>query len=151
MKTQAMGYAQSGVTTMEDLFRSYWWLLFPLAWFVSAGFSSYLNYRRQKDTLKLIQTYAEKGQEPPEALLKVLDRPIDADDDSWHSRRCGRAGDGSLFSVVLFGVMAAGFGYASHMDIYGAGDAFLIVSFVLSALALASLVSALRGGRGPRA
>ena len=67
MKTQAMGYAQSGVTTMEDLFRSYWWLLFPLAWFVSAGFSSLLNYRRQKDALKLIQTYAEKGQEPPAA------------------------------------------------------------------------------------
>ncbi len=151
MKTQAMGYAQSGVTTMEDLFRSYWWLLFPLAWFVSAGFSSLLNYRRQKDALKLIQTYAEKGQEPPAALLKVLDRPIDADDDAWRPRRDGRCGDGSWFSVVLFGVMSAGFGYASYTDIYGAGDAFLIVSFVLGALCLASLVSALRsGGRGPR-
>ena len=63
----------------------------------------------------------------------------------------GRPGDGSWFSVVLFGVMSAGFGYASYTDIYGAGDAFLIVSFVLGALCLASLVSALRsGGRGPR-
>ena len=138
---------------MEDLFRSYWWLLFPLAWFVSSGFSSFLNYRRQKDTLRLIQTYAEKGQEPPEALLKVLDRPIDADTEMWGEggRSSGRSRDGSGFSVVLFGVMAAGFGYASYTDIYGAGDAFLIVSFVLSALALASLVSELRGRRGPRA
>ncbi len=139
---------------MEDLFRSYWWLLFPLAWFVSAGFSSFLNYRRQKDTLKLIQTYADKGQEPPAALLKVLDRPIDADTEMFHgghSGSSGRPGDGSWFSVVLFGVMAAGFAYASWSDIYGAGDAFLIVSFVLGALCLASLVSALRsGGRGPR-
>ena len=56
------------------------------------------------------------------------------------------------FSVVLFGVMSAGFAYASWSDIYGAGEAFLIVSFVLGALCLASLVSALRsGGRGPRA
>lgn len=137
---------------MEDLFRSYWWLIFPLGWFVASGFSSLLNYRRQRDTLKLIQTYAEKGQEPPEALLKVLERPIDADDDSWRSRRCGRSGDGSWFSVVLFGVMSAGFAYASWADIYGAGEAFLIVSFVLGALCLASLVSALRGGgRGPQA
>ncbi|MGV8930169.1 MAG: hypothetical protein ACOH1E_10470 [Brevundimonas sp.] len=139
---------------MEDLFRSYWWLLFPLAWFLSSGFSSFLNYRRQKDTLKLIQTYAEKGQEPPEALLKVLDRPIDADTEMWGGgggRSSGRSRDGSGFSVVLFGVMAAGFGYASYTDIYGAGDAFLIVSVVLSALALASLVSELRGRRGPRA
>ena len=137
---------------MEDLFRSYWWLIFPIGWFVASGFSTLLNYHRQKDTLRLIQAYADKGQEPPAALLKVLERPIDADDDAWHTRRDGRPGDGSWFSVVLFGVMAAGFGYASYTDIYGAGDAFLIVSFVLSALALASLVSALRsGGRGPRA
>lgn len=139
---------------MEDLFRSYWWLLFPLAWFVSSGFSSLLNYRRQRDTLRLIQTYAEKGQEPPAGLLKVLDRPIDADTEMWSGGNygsSGRPGDGSWFSVVLFGVMAAGFGYASYTDIYGAGDAFLIVSFVMAALCLASLVSALRsGGRGRR-
>ncbi len=132
---------------MEDLFRSYWWLLFPLAWFVFGGFSSFLNYRRQKDTLKLIQTYAERGQEPPAALLKVLERPIDADDDSWQLRSGGRMSDGNWFSVVLFGVMSAGFAYASWADIYGAGEAFLIVAFVLGALCLASLVSALLGRR----
>jgi hypothetical protein len=136
---------------MEDLFLSYWWLIFPVGWFVASGFSSLLNYRRQKDTLKLIQTYADKGQEPPAALLKVLDRPIDSETEAWQSGSSGRPGDGSWFSVVLFGVMSAGFGYASYTDIYGAGDAFLIVSFVLGALCLASLVSALRsGGRGPR-
>lgn len=138
---------------MEDLFRSYWWLLFPLAWFVFGGFTSLLNYRRQRDALKLIQTYAEKGQEPPAALLALIDKPIDGSG-MWDSPsdNSGRPGDGAWFSVVLFGVMAAGFAYASWSDIYGAGEAFLIVSFVLGALCLASLVSALRsGGRGPRA
>lgn len=130
---------------MEDLFREYWWLLFPLAWFVSSGVSRFLNYRRQRETLNLLRTYAEKGQEPPEALLKVLDRPIDSDTEFFgdaQSRRSGR-NEGNWFSVVLFGLMAAGFGYASYTDMYGAGDAFLIVSFVLGALSVACLVSAL--------
>ncbi|WP_333590276.1 hypothetical protein [Brevundimonas sp.] len=137
--------------TMEDLFRSYWWLLFPMAWFVTGAVSSFLNYRRQKETLSLLRTYAEKGQEPPEALLKVLDRPIDADTEFFgdaKSRRAGR-GEGAWFSVVLFGLMAAGFGYASFTDMYGAGDAFLIVTFVLAALSAACLVSAVMN-RGRR-
>lgn len=132
---------------MEDLFRSYWWLIFPVGWMIAGGFSSLLNYKRQKDTLKLIQTYAEKGQEPPEALLKVLDRPIDVDHEhrSYSERR---GTEGTWFSVVLFGLMAAGFGYASYTDMYGAGEAFLIVTFVLGALSAACLVQALmRGGR----
>lgn len=133
---------------MADLFHSYWWLLFPLAWFVFGGFTSFLNYRRQKDALKLIQTYAEKGQEPPAALLAMLDKPIDGSG-MWDSSddRGSRMNDGNWFSVVLFGVMGAGFAYASYADIYGAGEAFLIVAFVLGALCLACLVSALMGRR----
>lgn len=132
---------------MEDLFRSYWWLIFPVGWMIAGGFTSLLNYKRQKDTLKLIQTYAEKGQQPPEALLKVLDRPIDVDNE--HRSYSGSRGtEGTWFSVVLFGLMACGFGYASYTDLYGAGEAFLIVTFVLGALSAASLVQALmRGGR----
>lgn len=136
---------------MEDLFRSYWWLLFPLAWFVIGGFTSFLNYRRQKETLNLLRTYAEKGQEPPEALLKVLNRPIDSDTEFFGGAydAPSKRNEGNWFSVVLFGLMAAGFGYASYTDMYGAGEAFLIVTFVLGALSVACLVSALMN-RGRR-
>jgi hypothetical protein len=132
---------------MDDLFRSYWWLLFPMAWFLFGGFSSFLRYRRQKDTLKLIQTYAERGQEPPEALLKILDSPIDSDGDMWRAASVpsgeSGSGGGALFSTVLFTILAAGFSYASYADIYGAGEAFLIVAFVMGALAAATLVQLL--------
>ncbi|MES2862121.1 MAG: hypothetical protein V4701_11650 [Pseudomonadota bacterium] len=128
---------------MDDLFRSYWWLLFPLGWFVSVGFSSLLNYRKQKDALGLIKTYAERGEQPPEALMKVLDRPIDAENEGRsYDYGAGRR-NGSAFSLVLFAILAVGFGYASYADIYGAGDAFLIVAFVMGALAAATLVQAL--------
>lgn len=132
---------------MEDLFRSYWWLLFPLAWFVSIGFSSLLNYRRQRATLKLIETYAQKGQQPPEALLRVLERPIDADTESrTYGSPSGGIND-NLRNLVLFTTLAVGFGYASWADIYGAGDAFLIVALVMAAVAAATGVTLLFGKR----
>lgn len=131
---------------MEDLFRDYWWLIFIIPWVIGGAFSSAMGYRRDRDKIDLIRTYAEKGQEPPEALLKSLDR----DEDRYYRRgRCRGRGwrhEGSWFSVVFFGIMAGGFGYASYRDIYGAGEGFLIVTVVLGALAVASLVSILVGG-----
>lgn len=130
---------------MEDLFRSYWWLLFPMAWFVIGGFSSWLNYRKQRETLKLLKTYADKGQEPPEALLRVLDKPIDSDSELWAGATASGSGgdDGTWFTVVLMGLLAAGFGYASWTNMYGQSDAFLIVAMVLGAVGVACLVSGL--------
>ena len=145
VKARTTGPAH-GMTKMEDLFRSYWWLIFPMAWFVYSGFTSFLNYRRQRDTLKLIQAYAEQGQEPPEALLRVLDQPID-EMNTKREDRGSRMDDGNWFSVVLFGVLAVGFGYGAYTDMYGSQDGLIIVTFVLAALCLASLVSALRSGR----
>jgi hypothetical protein len=142
-----MGRRADGVKTMEDLFRSYWWLLFPLAWFVSIGFSSLLNYRRQRATLKLIETYAQKGEQPPEALLKVLERPIDAETESRAYGSPSGGSSGSLFSLVLFTILAAGFGYAAYSNMYDAGDAFLIVAFVMGALAAATGVTLIFGKR----
>lgn len=125
---------------MEDLFRSYWWLLFPLGWFVFGGFNAMVNYYRQKNVLKIIKTYADRGEQPPEALLKIVEQPIDDRDDY---RPASRSEDGAWFSVVLFGVLTLGFGYASWSNMYGAGDAFLIVAFVMGALCAAMLMQAL--------
>ncbi len=129
---------------MSDLFHSYWWLIFPLGWFVSMGWTSWMNYRRDRDRLALIRTYAEKGQEPPAELLKVLNR--DEDVDEWGERRSDaqRSRPWPWQSmVVLFGVLSAGFAWANWADLYGAGGAFAIVSFTMGAVALAFLVTGL--------
>ena len=133
--------------TMVELFQGYWWLLFPLGWFIFGGFNALMNYYRQKNVLKIIKTYADRGEQPPEALMKIVEQPID----DRHEYQPGtRTEDGNGFSVVLFGVMAVGFGYASWSNMYGAGDAFLIVAFVMGALCAASLVSGLVGRRRRR-
>lgn len=130
---------------MVDLFHSYWWLMFPLLWFVFGGVSSVLNYLKQRETLKLLRTYAERGQEPPASLLQVLDKPIDSENEMWAATGSSGGDDGTWFTVVLMGLLAAGFGYASYANLYGHSDAFLIVAMVLGAVGIACLVSGLMG------
>lgn len=57
---------------MEELFRSYWWLVFPLSWIVFGAFQSWLAYRARRDTLALLKSYAEAGRDPPAELVARL-------------------------------------------------------------------------------
>lgn len=141
---------------MEDLFRSYWWLIFPLAWFIGSGWQSWLNYRTRRDALRLVQTYAERGQEPPAAVMEAIKRRDDLDEailnESQQSHRPSQINWG-WYQFALFGALAAGFTYMSRGGILrdeGLAEALLIVAVVMGALALASLVYALiwKGPKG---
>ena len=56
---------------MEDLFRDYWWLMFPLFGFAFGGWSRFLAYRSQRDHIELLKTYAASGREPPPEVVPV--------------------------------------------------------------------------------
>jgi hypothetical protein len=145
---------------MEDLFRSYWWLLFPLGFFIASAFDQLMRYQRHRDTLDLIKSYTDQGKEPPAALVErvagklKVDEEAEDNEDGWDDRaerrryRRLRRRERSWYQVVLFGVMAAGFGIASLTHVYpSASGAFLIVTFVMAALCLASLVTILTSRR----
>ena len=142
---------------MEDIFRSYWWLLFPLGWFVAEGWQSWLKYRARRDALRLVQAYAEKGQTPPEELVKAitgqdLATGLAADVGAGGESRPSRTNWG-WYQVALFGGLAGGFVFMARTNLLGDGglaDALLVAAVVLGALALASLVYALTW-KGPRA
>lgn len=57
---------------MEDLFRSYWWLLFPLAWMIIGGFRGWLDEQRRRDNLNLIKHLADSGKDIPAGLIDKL-------------------------------------------------------------------------------
>ena len=57
---------------MEDLFRSYWWMVMPFSWIVFAGYQSWLADRARRDAADLLKTYAQAGREPPPELLARL-------------------------------------------------------------------------------
>ncbi|WP_291838139.1 hypothetical protein [Brevundimonas sp.] len=128
---------------MENFFYQFWWLLFPIGFMLAGAFNSLLGYRRQRDALNLLKTYAEKGQEPPEALLKVLQRPLD--EDGWDGKSPGNRQPTNYWSLFgLFTALSIGFfgaSYLTNMD--GDSGAFTVVSFVMGAVAIWALISAL--------
>ena len=142
---------------MEDLFRSYWWLLFPIGWMIYGGFTSWLNYRRQRDAISLIRAYADKGQQPPEALLKLMEKPIDSETEFWKSNgqsdtpRPAQARQyWSLFG--LFAVLSLGFGVAMNVNggLDGGGWPYGVVALTMGAVAIWALINACFLGRTPR-
>ena len=143
---------------MEDLFRSYWWLLFPAGWFIAEAWQSWLRYRARKDALRLLQSYAEKGQTPPEDLVRTI-----AGQDvvtgalgiggAYGSPSQPSTTNWGWYQVALFGALAGGFVFLSRGGFLGDSDfsrVLLVAAVVLGALALASLVYALTW-KGPRA
>jgi hypothetical protein len=132
----------------EDLFRQFWWLLFPLAGFAYGAWQSWLSYRANQETLDLIKTYAASGREPPAELMNKLSRRWHDDDDDDRPRDRRRR-ERTWYQVVLFGLLSGGFTFAAITDIYGAGEAFTIAAFVLGAVCAATLVQVLLDRNGP--
>ncbi|MCR5875850.1 hypothetical protein LRS10_17785 [Phenylobacterium sp. J426] len=131
---------------MEDLFRSYWWLLFPLGFFVFGAWDRWLAYKRSQARLDLLRAYTSQGKDPPAELLKVIrDTELDdVDDDEYawgerrrHMRRRYRSPYWALRTALVTGAVAAGFWLAAEY----AGPAsdywpFRLVAIILTCVAV---------------
>lgn len=136
----------------EDLFRQFWWLLFPMAGFAFGAWKNWLDYRANQAMLDLIKTYAASGREPPAELLARLDRGLrdfDEQDEDRPRHRLRWRRERTWYRVVLFGMLSGGFAFAAVTNIYGAGEAFTIAAFVLGSICAATLVQVLLDRNGP--
>lgn len=139
---------------MEELFRSYWWLLFPIFWMVMGVLGSFGQYRQRSDTLKLLKTYADQGKEPPQALLDMLK----SDEQRAHEYAAGYTGyykgrrgrhHGWWPQAVVFTALAIGFGYYGY---YGGGHQVftaLALGFGVAAICL-TVIAGIRILFGPK-
>lgn len=133
--------------TASDFFNSYWWLIFPL-FGMGMGLVGMLgHFRHRSETLKLIKTYADQGKEPPAALLEALR----SDEDRAYNCRGRRRGN-HWTQVVVFGALAAAFGYFGY---YGEGGSVFIslaIGFGIAAAALLviSIIRSLTGTSLPK-
>jgi hypothetical protein len=148
---------------MEDIFRSYWWLLFPIGAFVFGAWDRWLAYRRSRDHLDLLKSYAAQGKEPPPELVRGVsdDMPGEAPGgypgypgygSYWMSPRHMRRAYRHYYrwgpywqwrSVFVTGAIAAGFWWASEWsDWPGTYGPFRLVAIILSIVTLGNLVFA---------
>jgi hypothetical protein len=142
---------------MEDIFRSYWWLLFPIGFFVFGAWDRWLAYQRSRDRLELIRTFAAQGKDPPPELMKAVreDEAMDDADPRYgygmhprHMRRMyRRAYRWSPYwqwrTTFITGAVAAGFWFASeYADFPGTEAPFRLVAIIMTFVAAGHLIAA---------
>ena len=59
---------------MYDLFRDFWWLMFPMSFMLLCAFRAWLSYRARREVVKALRDLATEGREPPAALVAALQR-----------------------------------------------------------------------------
>lgn len=144
---------------MEHVFFSYWWLIFPIGFFIAAGFDRWLAYRKSQDRLEIIRSYTSQGRDPPPELLKALqaDEAADEAHDAYapydrygryprrYYRRYYRHGPYWAWrAAIVTGAVAAGFWLASeYAGIPGVDWPFRLVAIVMSCVAAGNLVAAI--------
>ncbi|WP_340646595.1 hypothetical protein [Phenylobacterium sp.] len=138
---------------VQDLFRSYWWLIFPIGGFVFAAWDRWLSYQRSRDALDLIKTYSAQGKEvPPQLLRQVEEDAWDDEDDGYSGRRGRRAarryyrhgGYWQFRAAIYTGAIAAAFWVASeYAFVPGTVGPFRVVAVILTCVAAANLALAL--------
>jgi hypothetical protein len=131
---------------MTEIFHAYWWLLFPLFFFLAAGWGSFMRYKRTQAKIDLIKSYTAAGKEPPADLLASIDRDEDSDDD-WTGSDKKSGGGGNAFLVILFAGLSGVFAFAGYTGLIGGvGEEMYFVAMILGVLALAFLAGAIFGG-----
>ena len=129
---------------------AYWWLIFPIMWFVFGIFGMWAHHSRQRAALDLMKTYAEQGRDPSE-IAKVLD--TEPGYGSRWDRRAWRHGYpwgwryGPYWAwrkAIVAGCVAAGFWWAAYyVDFPWGGPPFTIVAVLMTVIAVGSLLMAI--------
>lgn len=125
-------------------------MLIPIFGIAYAAFTSWLKYRQHRVMLEVLKVYAERGDAPPEEVLTALSKGFSLSEPGVnapaYSVSAGEAyGPARYWSLVgLFGVLAAGFGFAYAFGGMGSGSsAFGIVALCMGAVAVWSLIMAI--------
>lgn len=151
---------------VEEFFRDYWWLMFPIGAFMFGAWDRWLAYKRARDHLDLLRSYAEKGKDPPPELVRGVDEmngqapggygpygPPPGYDPYWGGSRYARRAWRHYYrwgpywrwrSVFVTGAVAAGFWWASEWsDWPGTYGPFRLVAIILTIVCVGNLVFAL--------
>jgi len=57
---------------MYELFRDFWWVMFPMSFMLLGAFRAWLSYRAHREVVLTLRKLATEGREPPAALVAAL-------------------------------------------------------------------------------
>lgn len=122
----------------EELFRDYWWLIFPIFGMMMGLIGMFQSDRRTTRTMDLIKAYVDQGKDVPPELLQLAS----AEMSSGASSGMGRTPtENRIWSFATFGALAAGFGIGYYVMRHQEWSfAFLIVAVVMGVMALGALL-----------
>ena len=135
----------------------FWWLIFPVGFFLFRAWDRWLSYRRSRHALDVMREYASQGKEPPAELAREVREDAYGYDDPRHLsrgryRRRWRHGPYWEWRAAIWtGAVAAGFWLASEYSNFpGAEGPFRFVAIIMTCVAAANLVFALISSTRPR-
>lgn len=127
----------------EQLFYSFWWLIFPVFGMAFAFVGMIQSEGRSRKVMELIKSYVDQGKEPPPELLRMARDPSDYDM-GWSGAPRGQ--HGNAWSFVVFAALAAGFAVGWwFVQEESFAFAFLIVAVTMGVLSLGALLILLLG------
>lgn len=124
---------------MEDLFRDFWWLMFPIFGMFMAASGAFTSERRTRNVVDLIKTYTDRGQEPPAELLKLAAKDWDEEGNVTSPQSRAQSNGWTFFT---FAALAAGFSvaYAFIQKTEDWAWIFLAVAVGMAVMAVGALV-----------
>ncbi len=124
---------------MEELFRDFWWLMFPIFGMFMAATGAFTSERRTKNVVDLIKTYTDRGQEPPAELLKLAAKDWDEEGNVSSPQTQAQS---NVWTFFTFAALAAGFSvaYAFIQKTEDWAWIFLAVAAGMAVMAVGALV-----------
>lgn len=129
--------------SFEELFRDFWWLMFPIFGMGMGLLGMISSERRSREVMNVIKSYVDQGKEVPPELLRMAQSDWEAP-----AQPQQRAPNSNLWTFFTFAAMAAGFSVAWW---YVRGElwsiSFLVVAVTFGVLAFGALVIAITSRR----
>lgn len=117
---------------MADLFRDFWWLMFPIFGMFMGVVGMFETERRATKAMDLIKSYLDQGKEPPAELLKLA---AEGDNVNYAASKDNRAWTFIVFAAITVG-LSIGYYFVQAEDW---SFVFLIGAVTMGIMALGSL------------
>ena len=132
--------------TFVELFRQFWWLIFPLAWIVLRLVRTFRHQSAQDRALEVLRIYAAQGREPPPEVLKALTQTGSPSTDVLGGplyQQHVNSPASAWWTFFVFIALTGGFAVGASNFSNEAHGAFMVVTVVMAILAFGALVMAL--------